>query len=176
MYWYVVRQLKIVPYDRAKAVQYAREWAFKRNPRYYNFDKLGGDCTNFASQVIYAGSGVMNYDKLNGWYYINLNNRSPSWTAVVYLYKFLTQNRGVGPFASEVDAKDVLPGDIVQLSFHDGDDIFDHSPVIVSTGAVPSPENILIAAHTYDRLDYPVSNYNYRRIRYLHIEGVRKWQ
>ncbi len=34
-------------YDREKAVAYAREWAFSRNPEYYIFDEIGGDCTNF---------------------------------------------------------------------------------------------------------------------------------
>ena len=48
-------------YDRAKAVAYAERWALSRNPRYYDFEDIGGDCTNFASQCIYAGAGVMNW-------------------------------------------------------------------------------------------------------------------
>ena len=48
-------------YNRANAVAYAKKWAYGRNPKYYDFSDLGGDCTNFASQCIYAGSGVMNY-------------------------------------------------------------------------------------------------------------------
>ena len=38
------------PYDRQAAVDYAHRWAYHRNPDFYNFDELGGDCTNFASQ------------------------------------------------------------------------------------------------------------------------------
>ena len=45
------------PYDRQAAVAYAHRWAYLRNPAFYNFDKLGGDCTNFASQCLYAGAG-----------------------------------------------------------------------------------------------------------------------
>lgn len=37
------------PYDREQAVQYARMWAYDRNPAYYDFSNLGGDCTNFVS-------------------------------------------------------------------------------------------------------------------------------
>lgn len=37
-------------YDRTAVVEYARKWAFSRNPQYYNFDAVGGDCTSFASQ------------------------------------------------------------------------------------------------------------------------------
>ena len=49
----------IKPYDRDRAVQYAHKWALGRNPAYYDFEKLGGDCTNFASRSAYmreAGS------------------------------------------------------------------------------------------------------------------------
>ena len=50
-----------VSYNREKAVSYAEKWAFSRNPRYMSFDGIGGDCTSFVSQCLYAGSGVMNY-------------------------------------------------------------------------------------------------------------------
>ena len=45
----------LIPYDRDRAVQYAHTWAFQRNPQYYSYDLLGGDCTNFASQCQKAG-------------------------------------------------------------------------------------------------------------------------
>lgn len=60
---------KISDYDRKAAVEYAHEWAYFRNPAFYNYQLLGGDCTNFASQCIYAGSKVMNYTPVFGWYY-----------------------------------------------------------------------------------------------------------
>lgn len=53
-------------YDRARAVAYARRWALERNPAYLNFDGLGGDCTNFVSQCLYAGCGVMNFTPVTG--------------------------------------------------------------------------------------------------------------
>lgn len=55
----------------------------------------GGDCTSFASQCIYAGSKVMNYNKNNGWYYNSGNDKSSSWSGVEFLYNFLTTNKGV---------------------------------------------------------------------------------
>lgn len=48
--------MRILEYDRQAAFEYAKKWAFRRNPRYYNFEKIGGDRTNFASQCIYAGA------------------------------------------------------------------------------------------------------------------------
>ena len=55
-------------YDRVSALNYAKKWTLARNPRYYNFDSVGGDCTSFVSQCIFAGSQKINY---NGWYYNN---------------------------------------------------------------------------------------------------------
>ena len=54
-------ELLEIAYDRQTAVEYANYWAYRRNPRYYAFDEIGGDCTNFVSQCLYAGSGVMNF-------------------------------------------------------------------------------------------------------------------
>ena len=163
--------MPIIPYRRSLAVQYARRWALSRNPAYYNFDDLGGDCTNFASQCIYAGSGVMNYTPIYGWYYITANDRTASWTGVEYLYRFLVGNEGAGPFGRVTQLQNIRPGDIVQLSF-DGE-TFGHSPVVVSVGNRPDPDNILIAAHTYDALDRPLSTYSYQELRPITILGVR---
>lgn len=165
--------MRKIHYDQEKAVSYAHKWAFGRNPQYYNFDQLGGDCTNFASQVLYAGSGVMNSKPTFGWYYYSLSNRAPAWTGVEILYKFLVNNLGIGPVAVEADISQVEPGDIVQLSF-DGI-VFTHSPTVVSVGMAPSPSNILIAAHTFDADNRPLNTYQYANIRYLHITHVNTW-
>ena len=92
-----MKQWKIHPYDRSAVVAYAHQWAYGFNPRYYNFTNIGGDCTNFASQCIYAGCGVMNYTETSGWYYLDINHRAPAWTGVIYLYQFLTRNQEAGP-------------------------------------------------------------------------------
>lgn len=165
--------MRIKQYNRESAVAYAHQWAYGRNPRYYDFEKIGGDCTNFTSQALYAGSGVMNPTPTFGWYYYGLNNRAPAWTGVDYLYRFLVNNHGVGPVAIETDISQVEPGDIVQLSF-DGVS-FVHSPIIVSVGDPPSPSNILVAAHTFDADNRPLNSYEYARARFLHITHVNAW-
>lgn len=166
------RTLKTFQYDRQMAVQYAHTWAKKRNPSYYDFEKLGGDCTNFASQVIYAGSGAMNYTPTYGWYYINSYNRTAAWSGVDFLYDFLVNNRETGPFAERVDIRDILPGDIIQLSFQEGNH-FNHSPVVVETGSPANIDNILVAAHTDDQDYYPLTEYSWVELRPIHILGVR---
>lgn len=163
----------ILPYQRQDAVNYAHLWAFDRNPRFYNFEKLGGDCTNFASQVLLAGSKVMNLTPIFGWYYFHLNSRTPSWTGVNFLYEFLINNHGDGPFAEEVDETEVEPGDLVQLAFKK-ESTFNHTPVIVSSGMPAKIENIKVAAHTEDKDEYPLTEYDWINIRFLHILGVRR--
>lgn len=160
--------MRDLSYDREAAVAYARRWALGRNPAYYDFQDLGGDCTNFASQCLYAGAGVMNYTPGTGWFYRSANDRTPSWTGVEFLYEFLVNDRSVGPYARVVPRAEAQPGDIVQLGTADGD--FYHSPVVTAV----SPA-ILVAAHTFDARDRPLSTYRYDRARFLHIEGVRDW-
>ncbi len=155
-------------YNRNAAVAYARKWALNRNPKYYDFENIGGDCTNFASQCIYAGAGTMNFTPVTGWYYRSTNDRTAAWSGVGYLYKFLVNNKSVGPYGHVVSREKVRPGDIVQLGKITGE--FYHTPVI--TEIQPT---ILVAAHSYDAVDKPLSAYNSDVIRFIHIDGVREW-
>ncbi|WP_167958867.1 amidase domain-containing protein [Anaerosporobacter faecicola] len=161
--------LKEIGYHREATLLYAKRWALSRNPHYFDFEHLGGDCTNFASQCIYAGSNVMNYTPTMGWYYNSIRDRTPSWTGVQYLYNFLVKNKSVGPYAVETDQEHIQPGDIVQLG---NSQEYYHSPVIVAIEG----GRIYLAAHTIDAYMRPLDTYVYERARFLHIEGVRKWQ
>lgn len=160
--------MRDIVYNRADAVSYARQWALSRNPDFYNFEGLGGDCTNFASQCIYAGAKVMNTTPVTGWFYRSASDRTASWTGVEYLYEFLINNRSVGPYAHIVEGTEARPGDIVQLGDSRGD--FYHSPVITQISPM-----ILVCAHTYDALDRPLASYTYYTARFIHIDGVRVW-
>lgn len=164
--------MQIVPYNRRAAVDYAHRWAFNRNPNYYDYEEIGGDCTNFASQCLFAGSGVMNFTPTFGWYYIDANDKSPSWTGVPYFYNFFTRKeRSIGPFGVADSIEHMLPGDFVQLRFQDRD-IFSHTPVIVSVGDPPALNNILVAAHSVDSDWRPLDSYPFQEIRFLHVCGV----
>jgi hypothetical protein len=158
--------MREIPYNRAAAVAYARRWALDRNPAYYDFSPVGGDCTNFASQCIYAGARIMNFTPIMGWYYRTSKDRTAAWSGVEYLHQFLVNNKSIGPYGHLVVMSEAEPGDIVQLGMQDGD--FYHSPVIVAVEPV-----ILVAAHTFDALDKPLSAYSYEVARYIHIDGVR---
>lgn len=163
--------MELRAYDREAAVRYAHTWAFARNPRYYDFERLGGDCTNFASQCLYAGSRVMDYTPTFGWYYIDPDRRAPAWTGVEYLFNYLTRAKPrPGPAARDTWIGEMQPGDIVQLSF---DAVrWQHSPVVVAVWEPRTPEHILVAAHSEDADDRPLATYDYAAVRYLHVFGV----
>lgn len=139
-----------------------------------------GDCTSFASQCLYAGSNTMNYTKDTGWYYINGNNKSPSWSGVEFLYQFLIDNKSVGPYGRNAKREEMELGDIAQLSF-DGQK-FEHTLVIVNIEnrfslsgiKIASHTGIKIASHTYDSFNKAISEYSFQKIRFIKIEGVRK--
>lgn len=163
--------LQMIPYDRAAAVSYAHKWAFGRNPAYYDYENIGGDCTNFASQCLYQGTGVMNYTPTYGWYYINANRKAPAWTGVEFFYDFLVRSeRTSGPIAVETGLPEIMPGDFVQLGFQaEG---FDHTPIVVETGFPPTLDNTLAAAHSADADWRPLSSYEFTQIRFLHVLGA----
>lgn len=156
-----------VPYDRIEAVEYAKKWAYFRNPEFYNFQNLGGDCTNFASQCLYAGSKTMNYPS---WYYYNQNDRSPSWTSVEFLYDFLIKNNSLGPRGEDVGIESVRVGDIIQLNF--GNDRFEHTLVITKLEYPVTSSGIKVSAHTTDASCRPLDSYNFKKIRFIHIRDV----
>lgn len=152
-------------YDRIKAVNYAKTWALRRNPNYYDFSSLGGDCTNFCSQCLYAGSSIMNYTPVIGWYYISINNRAPAWSGVNEFYNFLINNNGVGPFGEVCNLSDLEVGDFIELGNEFG---FYHCLFVSGfSGNIP-----LVCSHSYDRLNAPLTVYYYERVRFIKIQGV----
>lgn len=109
----------------------------------------------------------MNFTPVTGWFYRSTNDRTASWTGVEYLYNFLTQNQGIGPYAEEVPLSGLQIGDIVQLGRATGD--FYHSPVVVGFNG----GEILVAAHTFDTYGRRLSSYSFERSRGIHIIKVR---
>ena len=160
--------MTIINYDRFKAIQYAEKWANSRNPEYYNFDKIGGDCTNFISQCIYAGTNVMNYTPTFGWYYNSANSRSPSWTGVEFLYNFLVSNKYLGPFGKVINKINLEIGDVIQLA--DQQYNYYHSLLVTRK----SYSKIYVSSHTFDAFDRDLATYNFYQYRCIKILGARK--
>ena len=159
--------LVIKQYNRQRAVEYAKKYAFSQNPIFGNFRGIGGNCTNFVSQSIYAGSCVMNYTKTYGWYYISLDDRSPSWTGVDFFYNFIIENADVGPFGRVATSDELEIGDVIQLARNE--EGYYHSLLVVGFDG----EDLLVAAQTDNAYARPLSTYDYDYSRFIKILGVR---
>ena len=162
------------PYNRLRAVEYARTWAMRRNPLFIDFTGIGGNCTNFVSQCVLAGGCTMNYTPDFGWYYVSPEERAPAWSSVEYFFDYLTgapafaeQNGGIGPYATVVEREAAEIGDVVQYATVDGD--WYHTVLITKI----ADGEIYVAAQSDDALDRPISTYNFAASRFLHVEGVR---
>lgn len=154
-------------YNRERALSYAMRWALSRNPLFRDYTGFGGNCTNFVSQAVYAGSCVMNYTPVFGWYYRSDGDRTASWTGVEFFYNFMTENMGVGPFAVEV-AEDALEiGDVIQLYRED----VGYYHTLLVTGF--EDNTYLVSAQSDDAENRRLDTYMYDRARYIHILGVR---
>jgi hypothetical protein len=88
-----------------------------------------------------------------------------------FLYRFLLSNKAAGPYGINVSAAEyeMTPGDIIQLGRADG--TFYHSLFIISV----SGGEIYVATHSYDSFMRPLSSYIYENIRYIHIQGARRY-
>ncbi len=161
-----------IGYDRNKAVRYALEWAFSRNPGYYDFENIGGDCTNFVSQCLYAGCNVMNFSKQNGWYYSDLDNRSPSWSGVEFLRNFLLTNTYVGVYGKQTVLSELAKGDVIMLGDRQGE--LYHTVIVNDILRPIVPHNIFICSHSFDKRNARLSEYQYESATGIHILGARK--
>ena len=159
--------LVIKPYLRENALLYARRFALSQNPVFGNFAGIGGNCTNFVSQCIYAGSCKMNYKPTFGWYYISMDQRAPSWTGVEFFYNFITTNTDVGPFGRDATPDEVEVGDVIQLG-KEGEGFY-HTLIIVGFEG----DDPLVAAQTDNAFGRALSTYTYDFSRYIKILGVR---
>ena len=143
-------------WNRMKAVEYAQYWAKNRNPNFYDFDKLGGDCTNFISQCLNFGGIKMCED----WFYYNLNLRSPSWTSVENFYDFFMKS-GAKSFKN---LNFVQMGDVIQLK--QSERPFNHSLIVTKI----SFDEIFVCAHSVDALNKKLSDYSWLDIRVISLE------
>lgn len=154
--------------DRDKMLRYMEQNWDKYPKPWGNFEKMGGDCTNFVSQVLHAGGIPMVKQGTYPWYYYNLNDRAPAWTGVVPFYSFIMNNPPRGYKFELVDSFEKLePGDIIQFAF-DGRSEFTHVAVVYNPkgymGLAPT-----IAAHSISRFNEPIFAIAFTNFRLIHI-------
>jgi hypothetical protein len=163
-----------IRYDRSKVVQYAETWWNSVNPKYLEFKV---DCTNFASQCLYAGGAPMDYTgkRASGWWYAGKKGGqelwSFSWAIADSLNNYvMTSRRGL--HGTRVGSpQELQPGDMICYDW-DGDGRYQHNTIVTMMDANWMP---LVNAHTYNArhryweyLDSPAwtkrTQYNFIRI------------
>lgn len=160
--------MHFVSYNRKNALEYAQRWASARNNAYLNFDGMGGDCTNFASQCLYAGVNIMNYQKDVGWYYNSPADRAAAWSGAEYFIKFMLNNKGEGPFASAVSINNLEIGDFICLN--NGAEYYHTLVVTGFSNGIP-----LVSAHTDDAYMRNLNTYYYSSAQGIHILGANQY-
>ena len=113
----------------------------------------------------------MNYNEDNGWYYIDANNKSPSWTGVQFFYDFMTTNEGLGPYGEPASLNSLLPGDFIQLGDRMGN--FYHTLVLTDVIRLPRRRVYYVAAHSMDAYRRNLLSYDFENYRGIHILGAR---
>jgi hypothetical protein len=123
-------------YNRNSAKSYIDRWWNGRNSAWGNFDSLGGDCTNWISQIISAGGVPEDKTGSYQWYWDNMGaprtsppyTRSASWAGVNELWSYIqgnsSNNGPLGPqgqlWTNSAGHTQMLTGDIIQLRNNGG--------------------------------------------------------
>lgn len=145
---------------RKKAIEYAKEYCgsasnnkndFKYNKKYKNFNCEGGDCANFASQILHEGGG---FRKNITWNYSKGSATAPWINAdkfnnyMIYSGRAYVLSRGNYEKVYKTSFK-LLPGDFI--AYEKKGDI---THISVVTGA-DSKGYPLVTCHNTDRNDVP---------------------
>jgi hypothetical protein len=159
-------------YDREKAVAYADKYAgiawgagndHRYNRKYKDYHYVGGDCTNFASQVLGDKEEGGGLPMQGGWYYRYRQGGSTAWVQTDAFKNFLLWS-GYGKMIARGFLPDLLkptsrhpegalaelePGDLIGYEAH-GD--VDHFSIVVGQDSNGYP---LVDSHTGDRYHVP---------------------
>lgn len=123
-----------------KACDYAEKYALILNPEYKDFTDIGGDCTNYVSQILYAGG--LNTSKI--WY-----PYSNAWVRVQELYDYLTNYNIAKVLPNNVGLD---KGCLIQFLIPTTNR-FSHTAFI--THKLPHGD-FLYCCHSYNKLNYPL--------------------
>ena len=159
------------PYDRAAAYDYLMAYCDERNPAWYAYDEVGGNCMNFGSQVLLAG-GIPEDEKGDEeWYWDGQNDLDLSWINVGHFYDYCRDNEGFGLVAdTEAGYYTGEVGDVLIVGFA-GD--HRHTTVIshVVKDETGDTVDYLISCNTTNYRDFPASAYYYTFHRLVKIYG-----
>ena len=164
-------------YNKTTGVSYANKYVKSRNSCFYSANGVGGDCTNFVSQCIWASYGgwkpgdsvttmtnninnrvrMMPSTSLSNWFG-HKNGGGTPWESVEGLWNFSTSNSGKGPRANgsnnnavykNLVAFAISSGDVLQVK-KSGNSKYGHSVYVIYSNPLSSDgyHNITVAQHS----------------------------
>lgn len=168
-------------YNRDEAVSYVKKYVKERNSEWAKYDDVGGNCQNYASQMLIAGGIPMDYDgdiTVQWKHYSSTVNesqtkkgRSYSWTGVGYFYTYAKNNKGFG-LVAQVDANyySALKGDVVQVGYNNE---YRHTAVVVDLAKDENGNivDLIINSNTINMENFPLQGYVYPMKRVIKILG-----
>ena len=160
-------------YNRTDAAAYVAAYTRQPNNEYMNYDSLGGDCTNFASQVLVAGGlemtePVENPVNSTSWYYYYDSapglGRTSSWTGAHQFREYWADVNGQGGkhayefikyTAGDFDDDSIWyeiyeylePGDIVQYVYGSNGETY-HTQIVHRTSYENSEYKVSMGQHS----------------------------
>lgn len=167
-------------YNRMDAVKYALTYALHPNPYYRYFlveGNLGGDCSNFISQCLYAGGAPMDFGSPRPWWYKKgpggmSDTWSISWAVAHSLYWCLKVRNELnipGLQGEEVpDAGLLQLGDVIQYENYNG--MIYHSGIVTSFSYEGGKKEPLISHHTYNAINVPYTEHSAKKIHFMRIK------
>lgn len=128
-------------FNVTEACNYAEKFALNYNPQYKSFAGIGGDCTNFMSQILHAGG----FKQTNTW-----KPYTHSWIRVQELYVYLTTQKLGTKLSSD---KSLDRGCLIQFYTPSMGRFFHNGFITYKL----QNNDCLYCTHSYDKLNYPLS-------------------
>lgn len=123
------------------ACTYAETFALTPNPKYKSFENIGGDCTNFISQILFAGELKQN----NSWKPYTL-----PWIRVEDLYLYLTTSNLA---SKQPNGTPLSKGCVIQFYTPEIGRYFHNGFITYEL----QNNDYLYCCHSYNKLNYPLS-------------------
>jgi len=159
-----------VPYDRQAALSYMTTYCAYRNPGWYAYDDYGGNCVNFASQVLLAGGIPMDYQGDAQWYWGSTGYLDLSFINVESFLEYARKNVGYG-LVADIEAT-FTTGEVGDLLIF-GTNSDRHAALI--SGVVTDDEgrfvDYLVCCNTTNYRNFPANAYYYTHQRLVKIYG-----
>lgn len=149
-------------YNAADAVSYAKSYAEKHNPNFYEVGDWMGNCMNYVSQCIWYGFGA-NDGKMTKQWFAGTGGGSSAWENVNAFWRYASGGNGMR--VQELDGFEAMEvGDILLTRAPIAKSSEDYGHVLI----LVDKENYIFAQNSPDALVY-ASDFATQHMRYIRM-------